>query len=144
MKRLVSVNGIKGKEEEPDFGKQLMESGEKKAKEHYEEACKLWEKGKIADFNNHWVSFTSSVDTIGSNLFSSKQLRGNVIIISSDKAIDISKAVPENLSHEHEVVAPLSKQNVVEILPFKQFIRKYGKGTSYYENKKSAPIIYLF
>lgn len=128
----------RGLDEEPNYEKLLKESGKDiaKAKERYEKSYEIWKEGKNIRFDDHWVSFTSSVDTIGSHQFGGKLLRGDVIVITSDKAIDISNAVSARFSAEHEVVAPLSEKNVVEVLPFKKFIAKYGQGTSDYENRK--------
>ena len=129
----------RGLEEKPSFEKILEEVEDpEEAREYYESSHEFWRKGKEINFNNNWLSFTKSVDTIGSSYFGGKQLRGDVIVLSSDRAIDISEEVYENLSFEKEVVAPLSELNLIEVIPFKDFIEKYGKGTSDYEkrNKK--------
>lgn len=94
---------------------------------------------KAIRFHNHWVSFTKCVDVIGSNYFGEKGRRGFVIVISSDKAVDISSESPVK-AEEQEVVAPMDKKTVVEILPFKDFMEKYGTGNSEYE-KREAEII---
>jgi hypothetical protein len=107
--------------------------GRDSSKERYNELYSIWEKGSKVTFNNHWLSFTNDVNTIGSTYFGGKGLRGYVIVMSSDKAIDISNAVTTNLTAEKEIVAPLKEENLVELLPFKEFMKKYGKGTSDYE-----------
>lgn len=88
------------------------------------------------DFDQHWVSFTDSLDVIGSDTFAKKRLRGLVIVMRPHKAIKVYpqvKDVEGDFDQEKEVVAPLIKDNVIEILPFAQFIKKYGQGTSDYE-----------
>lgn len=86
-------------------------------------------------FDNHWVSFTKSVDVIGSNYFGENGRRGFVIVISSDKAIDISSLRTRGFD-EQEVVAPMDRKTVREILNFKDFIKKYGTGNSDYEKRE--------
>ncbi len=83
-------------------------------------------------FDDHWVSFTKEVDVIGSHYFSGKGLRGFVIVLRATKAVDISSFV-EKAIDEHEVVAPMNRRDVVEIISFEEFMAKYGKGTSDYE-----------
>ncbi|MBY7131135.1 MULTISPECIES: hypothetical protein [Bacillus] len=80
-------------------------------------------------FNNHWVSFTKCVGVIGSNYFAQWGRRGFVIVISSGKAIDISSFRPKAFD-EKEVVAPMNEETVKEILPFKDFMKKYGTATT--------------
>ncbi|AUB54423.1 hypothetical protein GUI51_13445 [Enterococcus mundtii] len=87
------------------------------------------------EFNSHWVSFTKDVDVIGSDYFSGKDLRGFVIVMKAEKAIDIS-SFKEKGFNEYEVVAPMTKDTLVEILDFDGFMNKYGKGTSYYEKNE--------
>lgn len=79
--------------------------------------------GKI-NFDNHWVSFTKNPKVITDSYFKNKGLTGDVIIIKSEKAIDISEynKLPYN---EEEVVAPLNERNVLEILTSKKFKEKY-------------------
>lgn len=86
-------------------------------------------------FDNHWVSFTKSVDVIGSNYFGENGRRGFVIVISSDKAIDISSLRTRGFD-EQEVVAPMDRKTLREILNFKDFIKKYGTGNSDYEKSE--------
>lgn len=90
---------------------------------------------KCIKFDNHWVSFTKEIDVIGSHYFSGKGLRGFVIVIRPTRCVDISSFI-EKAIDEHEVVAPMDRNSLVEILPFEQFIYKYGKGTSDYEKMK--------
>jgi|GEM_PF-2744998 len=85
-------------------------------------------------FDNHWVSFTKSIDTIGCHYFSEKNLRGKIIVMKPSKYIDISE-LPNSHNFEHEVVAPLVKENVIEVIDFEDFFKKYGKGTSDYEKR---------
>ncbi|PGA92560.1 hypothetical protein [Bacillus toyonensis] len=80
-------------------------------------------------FDNHWVSFTKDVDVIGSDYFGEKGRRGFVIVISSNKAINIS-SFRTKVFDEKEVVAPMNKETLKEILPFKDFMKKYGSGKS--------------
>ncbi|HDR8112428.1 TPA: hypothetical protein QCY85_005460 [Bacillus cereus] len=98
----------------------------------YEYKYKEWLDENNVDairFDNHWVSFTKDVDVIGSDYFGEKGRRGFVIVISSDKAIDISSFRIKGFD-EKEVVAPMSKETLKEILPFKDFMKKYGSGKS--------------
>ncbi|WP_233041921.1 hypothetical protein [Enterococcus faecalis] len=83
-------------------------------------------------FDNHWVSFTKDVDVIGSDYFSTKNLRGFVIVMKAGKAMDIS-TFRKNGFNEQEVVAPMTRDTLIEVLDFDSFMNKYGKGTSYYE-----------
>ena len=79
--------------------------------------------GKI-DFDNHWVSFTKNPKVIVGNYFKSKGLTGDVIVIKSEKAVDISEM--SSLGYdEEEVVAPLDKRNVLEVLTLEEFEEKY-------------------
>lgn len=79
--------------------------------------------GKI-NFDNHWVSFTKNPKVITGSYFKSKGLTGDVIIIKSDKAINISEYY--KLSYdEEEVVAPLNKKDVFEIISYESFKEKY-------------------
>ncbi|MFD3219294.1 hypothetical protein ACTFQO_03745 [Bacillus cereus group sp. MYBK29-1] len=87
-------------------------------------------------FNNRWSSFTKSADVIGSTYFGEKGLRGFVIVVSSEKAVDISSRIV-NYFDEKEVVAPMNKDTVKEILSFKDFMKKYGTGNSDYEKSKN-------
>ncbi|EJS45102.1 hypothetical protein IC9_05531 [Bacillus toyonensis] len=80
-------------------------------------------------FDNHWVSFTKCADVIGSDYFGGEGRRGFVIVISSNKAINISTFITKAID-EQEVVAPMSKETLKEILPFKDFMKKYGSGKS--------------
>lgn len=81
------------------------------------------------EFDNHWVSFTKSVDVIKSPYFGSKGLRGEVIVITADKAIDIAEEIQNCFENgvydEKEVVAPLDKATLVEVLDYPDFIKKY-------------------
>lgn len=90
---------------------------------------------KTVDFNNHWVSFTKSIDTIGCSYFGEKNLRGKVIVLQPNKYIDIS-VLPVSHPVENEVVAPLRKENAVEVIAFEDFFKKYGNGSSDYEKYK--------
>lgn len=119
-----------GMEEPPEWEEF---EGRNKAKERYDELYRIWEKGAKVNFNNHWLSFTDDINTIASTYFGGKGLRGHVIVMSSNKAINISDAVKVNLADEKEIVAPLKEENLIELLPFKEFIKKYGNGTSDYE-----------
>ncbi|WP_434182135.1 hypothetical protein [Bacillus thuringiensis] len=73
---------------------------------------------------------------MGSTYFGEKGLRGFVIVVSSEKAVDISSRIV-NCFDEKEVVAPMNKETVNEILSFKDFMKKYGTGNSDYENSKN-------
>ncbi|MFK4787502.1 hypothetical protein ACI1S4_06520 [Lactococcus petauri] len=119
-----------GMEEPPEWEEF---EGRNRAKERYDELYSIWEKGSKVNFNNHWLSFTDDINSIGSTYFTGKGLRGHVIVMSSNKAINISDSVTANLTDEKEIVAPLKEENLIELLPFKEFIKKYGKGTSDYE-----------
>ncbi|PEF77666.1 hypothetical protein [Bacillus toyonensis] len=88
-------------------------------------------------FDNHWVSFTKCIDVIGSNYFGGKGRRGFVIVISSNKAVDISSFRSRGYD-EKEVVAPMNKETVKEILSFKDFMKKYGTGNSDYEKREKS------
>lgn len=79
------------------------------------------------EFDNHWVSFTKSIDVITSPYFESKGLRGDVIVIKANKAIDISSFFKGLGFDEEEVVAPLDEKTLVEVLPYEEFVRKYVK-----------------
>jgi hypothetical protein len=87
-------------------------------------------------FDNHWVSFTKNPDVIGRNYFGSKGLRGKVIILRSLAAVDITNTHPPQTTSDEEIVAPLSKNNLVEVLLFEKFIKKYGTGNSEYEQSE--------
>ncbi|MEI3892125.1 MULTISPECIES: hypothetical protein [unclassified Bacillus (in: firmicutes)] len=97
----------------------------------FEEAHKNWRTDnnvKAIDFNNHWSSFTKSTDVIGSAYFAEKGLRGFVIVVLSDKAVDISSRVAKKgVFDEQEVVAPMDEKTVIDKLPFKDFMKKYGE-----------------
>ncbi|HDR6755631.1 TPA: hypothetical protein QCV70_002475 [Bacillus cereus] len=97
----------------------------------FEEALKNWQTDndiEAIDFNNHWSSFTKSPDVIGSAYFAEKRLRGFVIVVQSDKAVDISTRVAKKGGFdEQEVVAPMDEKTVIDKLPFKEFMEKYGK-----------------
>lgn len=97
----------------------------------FEEAHKNWRADnniKAIDFNNHWSSFTKSTDVIGSAYFAEKRLRGFVIVVLSDKAVDISSRVAKKgVFDEQEVVAPMDEKTVIDKLPFEDFMKKYGK-----------------
>jgi hypothetical protein len=75
------------------------------------------------EFDNHWVSFTNDPTVIVSSYFKQKGLVGNVIVLSSVKAVDISDVFSKY--DEHEVVAPLSRNDVVEVISYGAFKRKY-------------------
>lgn len=108
--------------------------------EYIEQLHRYWEKSKNINeivFDNHWVSFTKNVNVIGSNYFEGKKLRGYVIVIKPKKSIDISSFFSNYGFQEDEVVAPLDKNTLVEILPFKYFMDKYGTGFSDYEKNCS-------
>lgn len=83
-------------------------------------------------WDNHWVSFTDSINVIGSNYFNGKGLRGLVLVIKPKKAIKVYPFKEWGFD-EREVVAPMDKSTCIEVLPFDDFISKYGKGTSDYE-----------
>lgn len=85
-------------------------------------------------WDGHWVSFTKNVDIIGSNYFSGKNLRGFVIVIESQEAIDIGMFKKSGFN-EYEVVAPMNKDTCIDVLNFDEFIIKYGTGSSDYETK---------
>lgn len=101
----------------------------------YELAHKEWREqydSEKIDFDNHWISFTDSIESIKSNSFKEKGLRGLVIVMRPKKGIKIYKAMKElgiqgNIPNEREVVAPLDKENVVEILKYEDFLKKYDK-----------------
>ncbi|MFI3684021.1 hypothetical protein VBH15_03565 [Vagococcus fluvialis] len=78
------------------------------------------------EFNNHWVSFTDSVDVINSDYFGEKGLRGFVIVVRPKKAINIYPFRRVGFD-EREVVAPMDKSTVIEVLSFDKFISKYKK-----------------
>ncbi|MGF2716334.1 hypothetical protein ACQUY5_29650 [Bacillus cereus] len=106
--------------------------------EVYAEKLKNWiadNNSEAINFNNQWSSFTKSADVIGSNYFEEKGLRGFVIVVSSDKAVYISSRI-HNKFDEQEVVAPMDKGTVKEILSFNDFMENYGAGNSDYENLK--------
>lgn len=108
--------------------------------EKFNEDYKNWKDNQSVDkirWDNHWVSFTKSIDVIGSAYFGDKLLRGFVIVIESDKAIDISWQ-KTNGFNECEVVAPMNKNTCLEILQFEDFIKKYGTGNSYYEKCRNV------
>lgn len=100
--------------------------------EYYDKAYNFWVKCNdinAIEFDNHWVSFTDSVDVINSGYFSTKGLRGFVIVVRPKKAINIHP-LKEWGFNEHEVVAPMDKSTLVEVLPFEKFIQKYKAKTS--------------
>lgn len=76
------------------------------------------------EFDNHWVSFTDSVDVINSDYFADKKLNGFVVVTKPKKAIN-AHLWRKNGFDEREVVAPMDESTVVEILPFDDFIKKY-------------------
>lgn len=80
------------------------------------------------EWHNHWVSFTDSVDVINSAYFSGKGLRGFVIVIQPKKAINVYPFKPMGFD-EREVVAPMDKNTLIEVLPFVDFIDKYKEKT---------------
>lgn len=97
--------------------------------EYYNKASNFWKKCNDVDlieFDNHWVSFTDSIDVINSGYFATKGLRGFVIIIKPKKSINIHPLKTWGFD-EREVVAPMDKTTLVEILPFNEFIKKYKK-----------------
>lgn len=75
------------------------------------------------EYHNHWLSFTDSVEVINSDYFAEKHLRGFVIVINPKKAIKIGELKRGN--DEREVVAPMDKSTVVEVLKFDDFLKKY-------------------
>ena len=79
------------------------------------------------DFDNHWSSFTDSIESIKSSYFQEKGLRGLVIVMRVEKAIKLKNYISAHLVEENEVVAPLDKENVVEILRYENFLDKYDK-----------------
>ncbi|PGE93308.1 hypothetical protein COM62_27525 [Bacillus pseudomycoides] len=116
-----------GGNDEPDYD-DYDDRGEDQNKV-YEYKYKEWldeNNVEAIRFDNHWVSFTKSVDVIGSNYFGQNGRRGFVIVISSDKAIDISSLRTQGFD-EQEVVAPMNKETVKEILSFKDFMKKYKR-----------------
>lgn len=86
-------------------------------------------------WNGHWVSFTSLPKVIGSNYFRSKGLRGFVIVIQARQGIVLPKY--EMGFQENEVVAPMDKSTLKEILPFREFMDKYGTGDSDFERSNA-------
>lgn len=108
--------------------------------EIYKEEHSFWisqNNPSCISWDNHWVSFTDSIDVIGSNYFNDKGLRGLVIVIKPKKAFKIYPFIKKsNVFGEREVVAPMDKSTCIEVLPFDDFISKYGKGTSDYERYK--------
>ncbi|PET57675.1 hypothetical protein [Bacillus cereus] len=88
-------------------------------------------------FDNHWVSFTKCADVIGSDYFDGEGRRGFVIVISSNKAINISTFRTKAID-EQEVVAPMNKETEIETLSFHDFIKKYGTGNSDYEKRETV------
>lgn len=93
--------------------------------ESFNERHQLWsdqlDSEKIR-FDNHWVSFTKNPKALCRNYFAMKGLHGLVIIIKARKAIDIAAYAVKG---EEEVVAPRSKESLVEILTFEKFKKKY-------------------
>lgn len=87
-------------------------------------------------WTNNWVSFTIDPDVIGSHYFSGKNLRGFVIVIKANKGLDISDFTNIGFN-EFEVVAPMDKSTLIEILEFKEFMTKYGTGNSDYERENN-------
>ncbi|MGU3463083.1 hypothetical protein [Bacillus sp. D48C] len=109
-------------------------------KKVYEHKYKEWLNENNVEairFDNHWVSFTKDVDVIASNYFGEKKRRGFVIVIASNKAIDISSFRTKGFD-EQEVVAPMKKETEIETLSFHDFIKKYGTGNSDYEKSEKA------
>lgn len=111
--------------------------------ENYEEVFRVyyqkWEDSLAIDkirWTNNWLSFTNTPDVIGSNYFSRKNLRGFVIVINPLKGINISEFHNGGFN-EFEVVAPMDKSTLVEILEFDEFMSKYGTGNSDYEKIKN-------
>ncbi|TLQ51917.1 hypothetical protein FEZ34_01680 [Lacticaseibacillus casei] len=106
--------------------------------EVFDKAYKCWLREndeKQISFNNHWVSFTSDVDVVGSSYFESKGLRRFVIVIKARKTLNISQNFEQGFD-EKKVVAPMEKLTLVEILPFKDFMNKYGTAKSDYERRE--------
>ncbi len=105
-----------------DFSDDEAYKSEKKYVEHLNSRPNI-------EFDNHWVSFTKGVDVIKSPYFESKGLRGEVIVIKADKAIDIAEEIQNCFENgvydEKEVVAPLDKATLVEVLDYPDFIKKY-------------------
>ena len=95
---------------------------------------KEWENTKDPSkirFDNHWVSFTKNPKHFLDSYYEVKGLRGLAIVLSTSKAVDISSIhVWGNVQDEQEVVAPLDKAQVVEILPFAKFKEQYCKSKS--------------
>lgn len=82
-------------------------------------------------FDRHWVSFTKKPEALTKPYFAQKGLRGLVIITTAKENVDISTIhTTTGNSKEFEVVAPLDKAQVVEILPFNKFEEKYCKSKS--------------
>lgn len=97
--------------------------------EIYKYEHNFWKKQNdinLIEFDNHWVSFTDSVESIDSHYFAEKKLRGFVIVIKPKKAVKIYNCIDRGAG-EREVVAPMDKSTMVEILPFDEFINKYKK-----------------
>lgn len=66
------------------------------------------------EFNNHWVSFTDDPKVITEPYLLGKGLTGDVVVLKSDKAIRLTPVGGRDF--EKEVVAPLDKNNVIEVL----------------------------
>lgn len=80
------------------------------------------------DFDQHWVSFTDDPSVIASTRFEKKRLRGLVMVAKPKQAIKVYpqvKHIKGAFYEEKEVVAPLKKDTILEILSFQEFIKKY-------------------
>ncbi|WP_271294783.1 hypothetical protein [Weissella confusa] len=75
------------------------------------------------EFDDHWVSFTDNPNVITSGYFLQKGLTGDVIVLRAKKAVKIASI--GGLPFESEVVAPLHKSDVVEILEYEKFKQRY-------------------
>lgn len=87
-------------------------------------------------WTNNWLSFTINPDVIGSNYFSQKNLRGFVIVTKANKGVHISDFISTGFN-EFEVVAPMDKSTLIEILEFNDFMDNYGTGNSDYERENN-------
>ncbi|MEK0216230.1 hypothetical protein [Bifidobacterium mongoliense] len=118
--------------DEPEFAD--YEGYRENQRELFNEAHDKWEGEQDRSsirFDRHWVSFTKDPQVIRSPYFQSKGMRGFVIVASANKAVDISELPALGfIQDEQEVVAPLDKAQVVEILPFAKFKEQYCKSKS--------------
>lgn len=142
-KELRSPEGIllyrvhEGGLEEPEL--EMFDDMGENYEEIFHEYYQQWENSLSIDkirWTNNWLSFTSKPDVIGSNHFATKNLRGFVIVIKPLKSVSISEFKDIGFN-EFEVVAPMDKSTLVEILEFDEFMSKYGTGNSDYEKIKN-------